>query len=472
MLVNPGTLYSGGNVRLDSTPYLRIAFAQQARKQALQEASNQYFSRLPDKLNTAGVRTQDLENDNGGILKDLGDIKDYWFQNKDEISKGGMAQQKYFQQIEKAKQNIQQSKDRAKLQLTIGKEALKPNGWKPREEDHAVLEAMDRPINDPTSKKHDGVSDYGINDLSLAAAPYTDVVQLKHNKAIEGGIVPDRIPTDQGVLDPTALKVTYNYGYTPEKVDAIAKNAIADVQSNQTMKYHYEDMLNDPTLVETASKALQAEYDKQHNDGQKVVVDTPEEMAAGLAYDKYSKLTIPKTFTDKKSIEDFQLMKQQRQFKHQEKMAYLNDRLIRGRAKDGLVNADEVGFPTDEIAGAYGQDIPLYSQSGKELGTKKVVYADKVPTAMMRTINPTDYNKNIYPVKPLPIKQADGSIKMGYYYNEDGSLEGEGGRKIGRDDARELYIKDRVPTKQKLAISSKGHITTPSITTPKKAKFD
>ncbi len=307
MLVNPSTLYSGGNVRLDSTPYLRLALQQRAKQQALDEASTQYFTKLPEKINTAGVRSQDMQdpNGNGGIQNDIDNWQSQWALNKNAIKKGGLAQQQFMSDFEKIRQKVQLSKDEGKKELMMGKETLKPGGWKPRSHDHPIIDAIGKSIYDPSSYKQDGVSRYGLNDLSLAAAPYTPDYQLKHDKAITANIQPDKLPDDKGVFDPIAKKVTYNYGYTPEKVNQIVQTGLATLQSDRTMYNAMEDALQNHDQVELASKALQQEYDRTHNDGMKVVVDTPEEMYAGLQMNKYANAKIPKTFTDKKSIDEY-----------------------------------------------------------------------------------------------------------------------------------------------------------------------
>lgn len=470
MLINPSNLYSGGNVRLDPTPYLRIALQQKARRQALDEASNQYFSKLPEKLNTAGVRSQDMldPNGNGGIQTDIEDLQYFWFQNKEGIKKGGMPQQDFMAKFQKVRQKIDESKNRGKLELTIGKEALKPNGWKPREEDHPILESFGLSIYDPKSKKDDGVSEYGINDLSIAAAPYDQNYELKHQKVISSNIDPEKLPDDKGVRNPVTGKVIYNYGYTPEKLRQVGMNASASVFSDRTMRYRYQDLLKDAEQVKIASDALQADYDLTHKDGKKVIVDTPEEMAAGLKMAEFSKVRKPHELNDYEQRLHDQQEAATLAYNRRVQLTKLNDRLIRSRKTASGQEEIEVGFPTEEIANVYGETVDT-----KEFGKQRVVYTDKVPGGIMRTINPTDMNKMVMPVEPAEIKQPDGTYRKGFYYNEDGSLEGKGKKRIGRDDARDLYIKDRVPTKFKLSAGSAGKITTPSGTTPtKKAKFD
>ena len=315
MLINPRNLYSGGNVRLDSSPYLRMAMQQQYRQQARDEATNQYFSRLPDKLNEAGVRQQDLEDPegNGGIRQDISNWKNKYMMNKSAIIRGGAAQQDFTSDFDKIKQRIDQSKNRSKIELNIGKEALKSNGWKPRESDHPVIDALSKSIYNPESRKQDGVSEYGMNDLSVN----TPQLNLStHSKAIEAGIVPDVLPDDKGVINDKSDKITYQKRYTPNQIKTIASNAeaLAGIP-NSSARNFYEDLSGQHDQVERASKALQTEYNETHTDGKQVIANTPEEMARGLALEKYTNSTTPKEVTNLDAIQKWkneQLLQRQR----------------------------------------------------------------------------------------------------------------------------------------------------------------
>lgn len=457
MLHNPSTLYSGGNVALDSSPYLRVALQQRYRRQAMDEAATQYFTKLPEKLNTVGVRNQDMEdpNGNGGIQKDLDDWQNNWATNKGQILRGGTAQQQHMAQFEKIRQKIQQSKDRAKTELLIGKQALQPNGWKPEEEDHPVIDALGKSIYDPASKKQDGVSEYGLNDLSLSAAPYTADTELKHNKAITTGINPERLPQDEGVKDPVTGKVTYNYGYTPEKLRQIAQNTVQDISGNRTLLRHYKRLLSDPKQVEIASNALQTDYDRDHTDGQKVIVDTPEEMAAGLKMAQFAATKVPKEANDYELREFNKRADATLAFQRRKELAMFNDKLIKGRQKDGDVDLSQVGYPTKALDQQFGEDVKLHgSQTGAPMGVKRLIYIDKIPVSTWRTINPQDKNKGVYPIEGVPVKQSDGSVRRAVYVDADGNLVGENDEKIGAEDARNLFIKENVPTKFKLQVNT------------------
>lgn len=304
-LINPSSLYSGGNARLDSTPYLRMAMQQRARKQALDATLYKHYSELPDKINSAGVRLQDFDGPHGGINQDIGDLKEYFMNNTDNILRGGKAQQLYAQKIQGVMQKIGQSKSTAAFQMKSGQDFF--NGKHDYDEgDLAVKNAVEQSIYDPAHYKDpDTKMPYTFNDYSVAAPPYTPEYQLKHDKVVTANIQPDKLPDDKGVFDPIAKKVTYNYGYTPEKAHEIVQTGLATLPSDRTMYRAMKKSLQDPAQIEIASKALQQDYDRTHTDGMKVIVDTPEEMYAGLQLNKFLNAKIPKTSYDKKSIDEY-----------------------------------------------------------------------------------------------------------------------------------------------------------------------
>lgn len=460
MLINPSTLYSGGNVKVDSTPFLKMAMQQKAKKQALDEASNQYFNKLPEKLNTAGVRMQDMAdpNGNGGIQKDIEDWQGKWFRNKDAIKKGGMAQQEFMADFSKIRQRIEESKNRAKKELTVGKEALKPNGWKPRNNDHPIIDAWSRSIYDGSSKKDDGVSEYELNDLSLSAAPYTPDYELKHNKVITANVEPEKLPNEKGVYDPVTNKVTYTYGYTPEKIKQIAQNAVATIASDRTLYNHYEDLLDKPDMVEAASKALQADYDKTHSDGLKVVVDTPEEMAAGLKMAQFANARIPKVFTDQQHIEEFKR----------------NERLARQAFSEKMFNKREAG-KNNRLALMTQYNIPsVYDKvDDKETlqlpdpvgGVIKLKDASDLTVQEQEDLfgKPDKYGQ--YPNPPVKLNEKI-YVKVG----DDGQLMDANNAKIDADAA---FAKTFTRLRSSKEAQAKGKVQTGSSKPQtKKAKFD
>lgn len=305
-LFNPSSLYSGGNVALDSSPYLRIAMAQKAKQQAIDEAAYRHYSELPDKLNSAGVRAQDWEdpNGNGGIGQDIENTKRFFIENSKDILKGGRAASAYSKMMQDNLRKIAASKAEGKFQLETGK-AFFDGKHRYRENDLKVKDAVDKSMYDPNHYKDpEAKIPYSFSDYSVAAAPYTPQIEMAHNKNITNGIVPDKDPTDKGIFDDVAKKVTYTYGYSPEKLKQIGLNASTDAANNTTLGNKYEDMLGNPTDIQRATAALQATYGKiDPETGEELVANTKEKMAAGIKIAEYSQMKIPKTFTDIASLQ-------------------------------------------------------------------------------------------------------------------------------------------------------------------------
>jgi len=308
MLQNPPTLYSAGNVVLDSSPYMRIVSQQKAKQQAIDEAAYRHYSELPDKLNSAGVRSQDWEdpNGNGGIGQDIENTKRFFIENSKDILKGGSAASAYSKMMQDNLRKIAASKAEGKFQLETGK-AFFDGKHRYRENDLKVKDAVDKSIYDPTHYKDPELKmPYSFSDYSVAAAPYTPQIEMAHNRNITNGIVPDRDTKDKGVLDEVAKKVTYTYGYSPEKLKQIGINASVDAANSTTLGNKYEDMLSNPADIQRATAALQSVYGKTDpQTGEELVADTKEKMAAGVKIAEYSQMKIPKTFTDIKSLEEY-----------------------------------------------------------------------------------------------------------------------------------------------------------------------
>jgi len=275
-LINPSNLYSEGQVNLDSTPYLRMQQQQQAKQQAREDALYKYFSELPNKINAAGMRVQDIDGAAGGFNKKLQDVRSFWNTNKQNIIRGGRAQQAYQQLIQDATQYADQSKKTAQFQLKFGQDYFKGK-HKPRERDLEVIAAIDRPIDDDGHYKDKDIKmPYSYNDFSIAAPDFDANKQAAFDKELLGKTEPQILPNETPRFDPNTYEVIYNKKYRPEDVYAIAQKAAGDIKGNLSAMNFYEDALADKDQVKTASEALSKMA------GVEVIAETPEQMAAGL----------------------------------------------------------------------------------------------------------------------------------------------------------------------------------------------
>lgn len=271
-LINPSNLYSEGQVSLDSTPYLRMQQQQQAKQQAREDALYKYFSELPNKINAAGMRVQDIDGAAGGFNKKLQDVRSFWNTNKQNIIRGGRAQQAYQQLIQDATQYADQSKKTAQFQLKFGQDYFKGK-HKPRERDLEVIAAIDRPIDDETHYKDKDIKmPYGYNDFSIAAPDFDANRQKQFSSSVFGNIKPV-YDESKARIDNVTGEVFIPKKYDDKDVLTIAENAAANVMSDRSAMNHYEDLLSDKQFIESANEAYQKAY--KTND----IVDTPEKAA-------------------------------------------------------------------------------------------------------------------------------------------------------------------------------------------------
>lgn len=301
MLQNPSNLYSAGNVRLDSTPYLRIAESRRARRDAMDEATYRHYSELPDKINSAGVRMQDWEdpNGNGGIANDIQKTKQYFLENSKNIIHGGKEASIYSGMNQNISRQIQQSKNTGKFELDTGKSFFEGK-HKPRENDLKVTDAISKSIYDPTHYKNpDAKVPYSYSDYSIAAPAYTPTFQSQFDKTVKGEFKPEYDPATKAVRMDDSGKILLTKRYKPEAIKSMAERAGELAASNQTALYHYDEMMEDDKKVEAATKALQFIY------GADEIADSPIKMAKADQIIKAMGTTVEEEETDVKSANAF-----------------------------------------------------------------------------------------------------------------------------------------------------------------------
>ena len=127
-------------------------------------------------------------------------------------------------------------------------------------------------------------------------------------------------------------------------------------------------------------------------------------------------------------------------------------RLNNQNRKDGLPT-EETGYLSDEVADEVGENQTV-TLGGKQREVK-VIYTDKVDPKRLDIISAKKQ------VRPIPIKQTDGSLRMGYYQDRTtGDWEGLDAngntRIISRERVKDDYIKEAAPTKFKNQTGTKA----------------
>lgn len=277
----PSGLYSQYTEVLDSSPLMKYNLERKARveaeRQAKEEALNQYFTDLQGKINTAGVRGQDLDSEYGGINKDIEGWRQSWLANKDEIKRGGLAQQEHLAKYNEILRKIEQSKGRAKSELEIGKAKFEGK-YDPTEDDLGVLNNIGKSIYDPTSYKKDGVSEYGWQDLSPSIPEFDADRQSKFWGGVTKGMTAGKMyDYDKKRTDVTTGQaiIPYTKQYSKEQIKQIADETGDLVTADKSALKYYRNILNDPNSNkwQELNSAYQSVYGKDK------VVSTPQQAA-------------------------------------------------------------------------------------------------------------------------------------------------------------------------------------------------
>lgn len=408
-LNNPSTLYSNENVLFDNKPYVDAYLRREAKKKAVDDAANNFFSRLPDKINAAGVRQQDLinpENPNQGIMPEIQGLRKFWQENKYEIKKGGAAQQEYMNLNQRVLRKIDQSKQRAKTSLDIGKAKFEGK-FSPRENDLPVIEKINASIYSPSGYKEDGVTEYGVQDLS-PSIPRFDASKQKQFASVAFGTAKPVYDESGARVDNVTGEVFIPKKYDEQSVKTIAENAAKAVQGDLSAKYHYEDLLEDPTFVANANKVFQQAY------GANEVVDTPEKAAAADYLMKAQASAGEEKVKDVNYAQKLKMQMQDRGFNNALAKLKKSDEYIRGRMQKQQEYrlAIKYGVENEWLEKNYKA---LEDNTGETIVMTKP-NGSKVEAKVMKVSSPFRKLLSVDGIEPDQVVKLPNGDVQGYFY--------------------------------------------------------
>lgn len=284
----PG-MFSAGAVELDSSPSVNLYAQLAARKQAKEDAIDEYYRKLPSSLNSAGMRDQDRQ----GFDQAVGEWQKFWMENKDKIRKGNTkeafdAEQK-FRTIQS---RVNDSKDRAKTDLELGKMRFsKENGYifddpdfMKSQQEHSL------PIWDANHKGMD------LGTVAVPPAPFDQEKQDKAWTSAAKGLVPGKqYDYSKKYTNPTTgqVIVPFKKTFSKDQVEKISDQMADLVKNDKSARRHYTAILNEPTS--TKFDELQKAYSQYY----KGIVDTPEKAAAAEAI---IRATVPQEVGEEQEI--------------------------------------------------------------------------------------------------------------------------------------------------------------------------
>jgi len=433
MLVNPRNLYSGGQGLFDSSPYRAAYERNQRLKAAKEEALNKYFTELPNKINSAGVR----DAERPVIDRKLLDIKKFGIENKDAIAKGGAARFNYEKEIQGLSNLIDESKQLGKSDLQFGKAYWNKD--------------MAHVFDDPEFMEKKRRNDLPIGDPEHQSFNFSEAPPLrpfdvdKNKKVLNVSIKPDETKplVTKDPSDPLYDIVTQVPVFGEQKLNALRSDALMKVDNDPSFK----------AFINKASQSAETKALLQKTFKEVFKEDLNDDYDAAAAF-QYLQLVPPPQKV--KRVIDAGAMNKARgeEWDRRNRLTFRQSMQKIAANKQGGISED-TGYLSDEVASEVGEDME--TTFGGEKRVRRVIFVDKVDPDRLDIIRGRDLNKKQIGVKPIPMKTPDGKIRFGYYQDlETGDWEGENGQVISRERVKDAYVNKYAPSKFKSQSNTKA----------------
>lgn len=446
-LQNPAGLYTAGVVDLNPLPYMQMAERARARKEARQQAVDQYYQKLPETINEKGVRDQEIPV----INEAKNQLQKYWIENKDAIRKGNTPEAyNYGKMIRDVGGVAQESKNRTATAVKLAQLRGNPK-YDYIFRDPKLIEKIAKHEATIGTPESEGIV---FDQLTLPPAPfdrskYINSIKIKPNPTEP---VYKEIPGDKF----KQLEVT-GKAFSPEDLNALHITAQTEFENNPSFEKEIkENIQGNPEKAALMADIFQKNYGRP--------IKTEEDLAAAYTLSLMDLTSTQRIvpsgqaafdYKRKAGMEDWDIKNRRTYAQSLEK---IRQNRAAGQVPDGL------GYVSDEVVAEYG--VPL--QSGKTF-----VDITNVDPERIDIITNRDLSKKKIGVQPVEINmtQPDGSLKRmkGYYVDPStGDWEGKGGQKVSREAAKDRYIQSKAGTRFKAESGTKGSENTK----PKKYKFD
>lgn len=347
MLQNPSNLYSGGQVSLDSSPFVNHVLKLRALRDAKDEALDKYFTNLPNTVNEKGTRDQEIQLIHEG--KD--DLYKTYQQNKEAIKKGNTPEAFNFQKKLRELQGVVTKSQNETAKLNKVSSLLINPKYDYIRHDPQIVEQLRRsglPVNDPEFQSLD------VDKLAIPPAPF-EQKKLDEFYTGKNALVPqvDLITTEKIPDDNLNKLQTTTYKFDKDALTNIYQDAASLLHSNYSFQKHLEKL--DPFTVQKMNETFKKAYGYEPKSGEDVA-------AAYNLTGQLSRLT-PKVekIKDDKAILDYKQS-------HKKEMAALQNAYttarMRERARLGLDNDPSTqGVAFDEIGGE--SDVDVFTTDSK-----------------------------------------------------------------------------------------------------------
>lgn len=297
-LYNHPSLYSGGNVKLDSTPstnlYIQLQQKRKAQQLAKEDAFSDYINNLNTKITPAGVRVSDLP----AFEQMKNEWQEYGMKNKAALQKNDIPTQTEFnnkyQKLINLTMRSKAEEEKKKPYVEILVDPVKRGKTSSRLIND--MQVHDQPL---FVKNANGEWEENRTRKGLDIADNYFNPQFDFDKEFTGwskGLQPGKTYSDKPIKsDPQSGTVTFGTEekFTPEQILQTANNAMKAIKSDGEGRNFYQHKLENiaDEDLKLLNKAFQSAYGATTQytfpNGNTVtgenVIDTPEELAAAEA---------------------------------------------------------------------------------------------------------------------------------------------------------------------------------------------
>lgn len=340
--INPSNLYSGGQVKFDASPYIRLAEQRKAKREAAELATDKYFTDMLTKIDTGGAREQDAQ----GINDLFNQTQSYWINNKDKIKRGGAEQLEFMKGLNAIRQTAAESKRQKEMSKKIAESAAK-GLYQKNKYDIDILAKMELPIDDDRRYKDPALRiPYTEQDLKGFAKPWTAKDQSQLFSTVTQGAKP-QLSTDPNDIRKIGNtdEIEATLKYTPDQVKQFALSAGEFAVKNPSKFLDVSKLAEDASVLARYDKVIEQTFGKEFS----LVKDdgTPEELKdeelikrLAMAETAENMLNYRATIreTDPTAQRNFQRELQNARLAHQRREGALN-REARRKNAETLANA-------------------------------------------------------------------------------------------------------------------------------------
>lgn len=271
----PPALYNEGAAIFDSRPYLQFYQQQLARKQAKEDALDNYFRDLGKNVTPTGMRNQDIPN----LTAKTNEWRQFYAQNKDRITNprldGGKAYSEYMSRYQDQLAHIEQSKRALKTTDELNKTRLNPQTSFILDDPNIVdkIKSHDLPIGDQNRQ------DIDIATLAVPPKPWDIKDKEAYSKYLTAGLQYDELPGKTQYLGNFKIQTPVSKQYSDENLRVIGSRAASAYDSDRALQFQTNRLMKDVMNNQGLHDQLNSTYKKLYGKD----IETPQELLAAQA---------------------------------------------------------------------------------------------------------------------------------------------------------------------------------------------